>query len=365
MFKCDICGKSFKTNRGIYNHLKLENSIREFLTIYNLDINKIQKEYNNLGSFSEFKRKYPFTINYSNLFKLLNIKKIKSLICDICGKEIKGKSSKSALLRHQIWCKKRKDFLEKYNFTRDSLEKEYLKFGSILEFLNHYPDLGFKIYKLFKEFNIEVSIKKSSNSIEVKRRREESSIKNTGVKHNFCRNHPSRVKWQNRLLEEEGITTVFQRESVKEKIVETFIEKYGSLAKGKVCKEYHKGSPISKIHKKVLLFLEEVNISYNIEYIIKSDNELRSYYKYDILLDNNKIIEINGDKWHANPLFYKQNDILDFFGNENIANNIWEKDRLKIQCAINNNYKVLVLWENEINNKFEKIKKDILNYAKS
>ncbi len=28
-----------------------------------------------------------------------------------------------------------------------------------------------------------------------------------------------------------------------------------------------------------------------------------------VVLDNKKIIEFNGDKWHANPKTYKENDI--------------------------------------------------------
>ena len=49
-----------------------------------------------------------------------------------------------------------------------------------------------------------------------------------GSYHNFCKNSTSRKDWENKLLKDEGITNVFQRESVKSKIIKTIFERYGS-----------------------------------------------------------------------------------------------------------------------------------------
>lgn len=54
------------------------------------------------------------------------------------------------------------------------------------------------------------------------------SWKNTcGAEHNFSKESSSRKTWETKLFEEEGITNVFQREEVKEKIKTTHLEKFG------------------------------------------------------------------------------------------------------------------------------------------
>ena len=47
-----------------------------------------------------------------------------------------------------------------------------------------------------------------------------------GTPHNFCKNSKSRKKWEQKLLDEEGIINVFQRKSVKEQIKETISKRY-------------------------------------------------------------------------------------------------------------------------------------------
>ena len=60
-----------------------------------------------------------------------------------------------------------------------------------------------------------------------KEKYENTCMKHYGTKHNFDKNCLSRKEWEKRLFEEEGIINVFQRESVKEKIVETTIKRFG------------------------------------------------------------------------------------------------------------------------------------------
>jgi hypothetical protein len=62
------------------------------------------------------------------------------------------------------------------------LQKEYTTF-SIANF-----------YKLFNELNIDISIKKSLNNEKVKQRIRKTNLKIYGAEHNFCKNHPSRIK---------------------------------------------------------------------------------------------------------------------------------------------------------------------------
>ena len=71
-------------------------------------------------------------------------------------------------------------------------------------------------------------------------------------------------------------------------------------------------------------------------------------YLYDIHYGN-KIIEFNGDYWHANPELYLFEDIVG-----NILNNkptyayeIWAKDAKKKSLAESLGYEVMVVWESE------------------
>lgn len=73
-------------------------------------------------------------------------------------------------------------------------------------------------------------------------------------------------------------------------------------------------------------------------------------YFYDFVYKN-KIIEFNGDFWHANPEFYDKNDMICDIP----VSNIWEKDLHKKLIAQNNGYDILVIWENEFINNKEKI----------
>lgn len=65
--------------------------------------------------------------------------------------------------------------------------------------------------------------------------------------------------------------------------------------------------------------------------------------KFDYSI-NNKVIEFNGDYWHANPLIYDENDIVI----EDIrAKSIWERDEKRLQAITANGFQVYVVWEND------------------
>jgi len=79
----------------------------------------------------------------------------------------------------------------------------------------------------------------------------------------------------------------------------------------------------------------------------------RPYGKWSHLLDSfviydikhkDCIIEFNGDYWHCNPELYESTYIV----RDNItASSIWEKDKKKIQTAIDLGFRVMVIWESE------------------
>jgi hypothetical protein len=86
------------------------------------------------------------------------------------------------------------------------------------------------------------------------------------------------------------------------------------------------------------------------EFKIKRENG--GYYFYDFTDNKNKkIIEYNGDMYHGNPSFYLESDFPHPFRKEIEAKEIWEKDALKIKCANDNGYEVLIIWDSEYRSK--------------
>ncbi len=107
-----------------------------------------------------------------------------------------------------------------------------------------------------------------------------------------------------------------------------------------------KGYNSSKLETRIEEVLKESNITYTSQFIIR-ENKKRKFY--DFCLNEYKIIiEVNGDYWHANPKFYKSNDIIYYCFGRKKAKEIWLKDEEKRKMAENKGYKVIYIWENEL-----------------
>jgi len=64
-----------------------------------------------------------------------------------------------------------------------------------------------------------------------------------------------------------------------------------------------------------------------------------------VVVEDKKIIEFNGDVFHANPEIYSSNECPHPFCKEATAHELWEKDRIKNQKALDKGYRVFVVWE--------------------
>ena len=257
-----------------------------------------------------------------------------------------------------------------------------------------------------------------------KNKAKQTYLKHYGCEHNFCKNSESRKEWEQRLLDTEGITNVFQRESVKQKSKETLLKNYGKNAKQyvnskehyfekwlnegytlddceKMYKElcYKRGNSmrlsyyiekygnnmgyekykslllqiaqrsktsrtISSLNIRIFDLLDSLNIKYEYEFPLETEVPGKFLY-YDIKIKN-YIFELQGDYWHASPLKYKANDIVHYPNNvQYTAQFIWDKDKYKKNVAEFNGYTVFYIWEHDMNNKdkWEFIKKCFKRYA--
>lgn len=105
---------------------------------------------------------------------------------------------------------------------------------------------------------------------------------------------------------------------------------------------------MSKPEIKVEKWLKENKIDY--EYSPIMSNGKRNF-QFDFIVHKKRIlIEVQGDYWHGNPLFYDENEL-----NEHQLKKI-ELDKLKVQYAKDHNFQLIPIWENEIdNNDFSKL----------
>lgn len=282
------------------------------------------------------------------------------------------------------------------------------------DFRKSYIDEGLSLPDMVKKYSLPYShfqkilpaigitlrnVKEATNMPGKKEKYEKSMIEHFGCKHNFMKDCSSRREWEKRLYEEEGITNVFQRKEVIEKIKTTMLEKYGengiyyNRTKGstleywieKLGKEegikhfneicYEKGKAntynyyieiygeeegAKKWQEKMLAIcgaynnglndncaklLDKNNIKYNREFKIIKENG--KFYSYDFKI-NNLLIELNGMYWHCSPKRYQPNDLVKFPNNHFIlAKDKWEYDKQKCLFAESKGYKITTIWEDE------------------
>ena len=204
------------------------------------------------------------------------------------------------------------------------------------------------------------------------------------------------IKYKKTVTDKYGVDNVSKSEKIKKKKVATFIKNYGAdnIFKTDGFTEYVTDICLKKygkkritnpklISEKRLKFSKEKwkqierkrkntiqenidnGITYdifnsNLELLVKGifeKNDIKIKHQkfinglsYDFhIINTNIIVEVNGDYWHANPEQYKEDDIVNISDKLKLAKDVWEKDELKIINANKHNYRVITIWESEIN----------------
>lgn len=82
---------------------------------------------------------------------------------------------------------------------------------------------------------------------------------------------------------------------------------------------------------------------------------------YDVACSKRmKIIEFNGDYWHCNPAKYSSDFVHKHSGLT--AKQIWDRDFVKIQSALDRGFSVKIIWENEYLTNTEEILKECVTW---
>lgn len=92
--------------------------------------------------------------------------------------------------------------------------------------------------------------------------------------------------------------------------------------------------------------------------------KLGKTFSYDFVYKNKrKVIEFNEDYWHCNPIKYNKNYFHKYL--QLFAYEVWERDELKNNALIQQNYEVLVIWENDYKKNKEKVIQQCIDFIKN
>jgi G:T-mismatch repair DNA endonuclease (very short patch repair protein) len=109
-------------------------------------------------------------------------------------------------------------------------------------------------------------------------------------------------------------------------------------------------------HKIICEYLDSQNIPYEVEKYINP-------YFGDIFIEPNKIIEIYGDYWHGNPEFYEKGADLSLPWGKIKVEEKWEKDKNRVEFLKRQNFRILILWEDDIIHDFMNIEKKLKKFV--
>jgi G:T-mismatch repair DNA endonuclease (very short patch repair protein) len=177
--------------------------------------------------------------------------------------------------------------------------------------------------------------------------------------------------------EEEAIEKRRDRQSTF--TLEKCILKHGTLEGTNIFNERHRkwkekvygehgaiGKSYSKLNEEIskflLVFFPDIRYFANKEWYIWDKTE-KKVHMYDICEPiAKKIIEINGDFWHMNPLKYDKDFINP--STKLKASQKWELDRIKVEAAKSAGYEVLIIWESEYKQNTEQTLEKCKNFLR-
>lgn len=204
------------------------------------------------------------------------------------------------------------------------------------------------IHNDLRRFGIIVRDLKTSATLPKKIRRSiATSMKNYGTCNPLSRNASPRKRMKEKLLRERGVENVFQLPEVITKIRDSLVNRPESIT-----------SRFSSQHREIVELLKSIGLEPTIEFRIAFDGGYRSY---DVKVGN-RLIEIQGDYWHANPAKYEASHIVEWSMGKLTAEQIWARDAFKKDLAEINGYDLFVVWEFDWKTRREVVVTNILNF---
>lgn len=258
-----------------------------------------------------------------------------------------------------------------YNANDLSLEYEYSS-AQIVGFLNW---LGVKkrspsesklttvyLEKIKKTCVEKYGVENPSQSPEIKKKKMDTMLSNFGRINNFSDKIILGTALNNRdikqmiinnkiaIKKKYGVDNIAQIPEIRIKNSKSQKERFFKMTPEERKSGTEKARSCITFISKPELFIQEILNELVVEYTC---HQFICKYNFDIVI-NKKIIEIQGDLYHAWPGKYKKDDLIPVLNLR--AKEIWAKDKNKKEMVENKGYKVYYIWENEI----KKLKKEQL-----
>ncbi len=320
---CRICGEQCRRIYG--KHLKFSHN------------NMTTKEYKNLypeAPIMALSDKQKTTTNSGKHMKEEKYKKMFS-------EKIKGEKNPNHKSKTTEEVRKSRSPFSKYFSKYDGIEniKEHISDFIKISIKDRVSDTTLKYY-LDRGYDEEVA-----NEMLSDRQRTFSlkkCVEKYGEYEGYKRWLDRQEKWQRNLLENGNIKCGYSK--VSQDLFFNILKNY----------DYNK-TDMSKIY-----FATK-----NKEYFLSLKD--KGFFVYDYVdLNSMKIIEYNGDLYHANPNYYNENDYTHPYYKENgpSALDMWNRDKMKIDIAVKNGFEVLVVWDSDYKRDKNKIIDECLNFLK-
>ena len=303
------------------------------------------------------------------------------IICKYCKNMIRFDDKVNT---HTSTCSMRQLYLKE--FEESILTKDYLQSlfdgSNTVSMVHRYILKEYKIYynisriiKYCKKIDIKTpTIKESVNNSNTRLLYESTCMDKYGAKNALSKDTSAYKKRNETVKDRYGVENVFQLPEVIDKCEKTSIEKYG-YKRYTQTEMYNKSRNCgrrSKIHIKIEEYLTSIGESFESDKVhnsrfLKYNKILKREYKPipDILLKEKRIVfEIYGDRWHGNPKFYKEDDVLPLWKGSMTVKDKWDFDNERRKQIESFGYKVYILWEYDILKNFEEIKENISEIVK-
>ena len=175
--------------------------------------------------------------------------------------------------------------------------------------------IGYWINKGNSEEEARILLSKRQNTFTL-----EKCIQKYGEEIGIVKYKNRQIRWRKKLLDSGNLASGYSK--ISQKLFDQIIKQYN----GNSNKVYY--------------------ATHNGEYYIRMKES--NFYQYDFTdLNQNKIIEFNGDMYHANPSIYLGENCPNPFLKKLTAKEIWDKDKEKINVAKLRGFDVLVIWDSE------------------
>jgi hypothetical protein len=222
-----------------------------------------------------------------------------------------------------------KKFVKYKNINPDDIEEHVSKFAkNALKDRVSDTTLEYWMNKGFSEEDAKLKLKERQTTFTL-----DKCIEKYGEEEGINIFNDRQERWQNSLLENGNLKYGYSKAS------QTLFDEITSL--------------YNIFDKEYLYFAIKNN-----EYKLK-DELNGGLYLYDFTdTKNMKMIEYNGDQYHANPKMYNKDDQPHPFRKElkYKASEIWKRDQRKIEVANQNGFEVLTIWDSE----FKKNPKEVI-----